>query len=80
MATRLELTWIGKEKTVEVEPRFLLERPDLSCHLAIACRSLDAGMSDHIPVKKIPQMLPERCEFGKADYALNIIHPPCAGR
>lgn len=76
MANRLELTWIGKEKPVEVEPRFLLERPDLSCHLAIACRSLDAGMSDHIPVKKIPQMLPERCGFGKADYALNIIHPP----
>ncbi len=75
MATRLELTWIGKEKPVEAEPRFLLERPDLSCHLAIACRSLDAG-SDHIPVKKIPQMLPERCEFGKADYVLNIIHPP----
>lgn len=75
MATRLELTWISKEKPVEAEPRFLLERPDLSCHLAIACRSLDAG-SDHIPVKKIPQMLPERCEFGKADYVLNIIHPP----
>ena len=75
MATRLELTWISKEKPVEAETRFLLERPDLSCHLAIACRSLDAG-SDHIPVKKIPQMLPERCEFGKADYVLNIIHPP----
>ena len=79
MANRLELTRIGKEKPVEAEPRFLLERPDLSCHLAIACRSLDAGMSDHIPVKKIPQMLPERCEFGKADYALTIISA-CAGR
>ncbi len=67
MANRLELTWIGKEKPVEVKPRFLLECPDLSCHPAIACRSLDSGMSGHIPI---------RCEFGKAGYALNIIHPP----
>ena len=27
-------------------------------------------------VQKIPQMLLERCEFGKADYNLNIVHPP----
>ena len=27
-------------------------------------------------MKKIPQMLLERCEFDKADYNLNIIHPP----
>lgn len=31
---------------------------------------------DNITVKKIPQMLLERCEFGKADYNLNIVHPP----
>ncbi|MEI3038399.1 MAG: site-specific DNA-methyltransferase [Victivallales bacterium] len=48
-------------------------------YLVIACCSFDAGidrLSDHITIKKIPQMLLERCEFGKADYALNIIHPP----
>ena len=48
-------------------------------YLVIACRSFDAGLdksSDHITIKKIPQMLLDRCEFGKADYALNIVHPP----
>ncbi len=48
-------------------------------YLVIACRSFDAGLdkaSDHITIKKIPQMLLSRCEFGKADYALNIVHPP----
>ena len=48
-------------------------------YLIIACRSFDSGLDkayDNITVKKIPQMLLERCEFGKADYNLNIIHPP----
>lgn len=48
-------------------------------YLVIACRSFDAGLdksSNHITIKKIPQMLLDRCEFGKADYALNIVHPP----
>ena len=31
---------------------------------------------DHITLKKIPQMLLSRCEFGKTDYNLNIVHPP----
>lgn len=26
--------------------------------------------------KKIPQMLLDRCEFGKDNYNLNIVHPP----
>ena len=31
MATqKLELTWIGKEKTYEIEPRILIENPNLS--------------------------------------------------
>ena len=29
-----------------------------------------------ITVKNFPQMLLERCDFDKADYNLNIIHPP----
>lgn len=48
-------------------------------YLIIACRSFDRGLDkayDNIAVKKIPQMLLERCEFGKTDYNLNIVHPP----
>ena len=48
-------------------------------YLIIACRSFDAGLDrayKHISLKKIPQMLLDRCEFGKTDYNLNIIHPP----
>ncbi len=48
-------------------------------YLVIACRSFDSGLDKtygNIAVKKIPQMLLERCEFGKADYNLNIVHPP----
>lgn len=48
-------------------------------YLVIACRSFDARLdktSDHITIKKIPQMLLSHCELGKADYALNIVHLP----
>ena len=48
-------------------------------YLIIACRSYDAGLDkayDNITIKKIPQMLLDRCEFGKVDYNLNIIRPP----
>ena len=48
-------------------------------YLVIACRSFDSGLDKaygNIAVKKIPQMLLERCEFGKTDYNLNIVHPP----
>ncbi|MDE7363489.1 MAG: site-specific DNA-methyltransferase [Ruminococcus sp.] len=48
-------------------------------YLVIACCSFDKGMdklNPHIMVNKIPQMLLESCEFDKADYNLNIIHPP----
>lgn len=48
-------------------------------YLIIACRSFDAGLDkaySNITIKKIPQMLLARCEFGKTDYALNIVHPP----
>ena len=47
--------------------------------LVIACRSFDTGLDrsyKNIRVKKIPQMLLDRCEFDKDDYALNIVHPP----
>ena len=48
-------------------------------YLIIACRSFESGLDkayDHITLKKIPQMLLSRCEFGKTDYNLNIVHPP----
>lgn len=48
-------------------------------YLVIACRSFDQGLDrvyGNITVKKIPQMLLDRCEFGKTDYNLNIVHPP----
>ena len=48
-------------------------------YLIIACRSFDAGLEkaySNITIKKIPQMLLDRCEFGKTDYNLNIVRPP----
>lgn len=48
-------------------------------YLVIACRSFDRGLDKaygNVAVKKIPQMLLDRCEFGKTDYNLNIVHPP----
>lgn len=48
-------------------------------YLIVACRSFDYGLEkayDNITIKKIPQMLLKRCEFGKSDYNLNIVHPP----
>lgn len=47
--------------------------------LIIACTSFDsalAKMYKNISIKKIPQMLLNSCEFGKDDYALNIVNPP----
>ena len=44
--------------------------------LVIACSSFDSAAAkafQNIKVKKIPQMLLKRCEFGKTDYALNIV-------
>lgn len=48
-------------------------------YLIIACKSFDSGLDraySNITIKKIPQMLLSRCEFGKTDYNLNIVHPP----
>ncbi len=47
--------------------------------LIIACRSYDSNADcvyPNISIKKIPQMLLEKCEFSKDDYSLNIINPP----
>lgn len=48
-------------------------------YLLIACKTYDAGIErlyKNITVKKIPQALLGRCEFGKDDYSLNIINMP----
>lgn len=47
-------------------------------YLIIACRSYDREIEktySNITIKKIPQMLLSKCEFGKENYNLNIIRP-----
>lgn len=47
--------------------------------LIIACKSYDSKIEHadkKIQIKKIPQMLLSKCEFGKEDYNLNIVNPP----
>jgi adenine-specific DNA-methyltransferase len=47
--------------------------------LLICCRSFSKacdGRHSNITVKKIPNMLLGRCEFGKNDYSLNIVSMP----
>jgi len=46
--------------------------------LLIACRAFDDTCKDRydkITIKKIPQILLGRCEFGKNDYNLNVLEP-----
>ena len=48
-------------------------------YLIIACKSFENGLDkayQNIAIKKIPQMLLNRCEFGRDNYNLNIVHPP----
>lgn len=47
--------------------------------LLICCKSFQqscVGRFTNITVKKIPNILLGRCEFGKKSYNLNIVHPP----
>ncbi len=49
--------------------------------LLICCKSFQAtckGKYGNITIKKIPQMLLGRCEYGKEDYSLNIVNMPTA--
>ena len=49
--------------------------------LMICCKSFQKeckGKFANITIKKIPQILLGRCEFGKEDYSLNIINMPAA--
>ena len=48
-------------------------------YLLIACSSYDSqapSVSENITIKKIPQILLDRCEYTEGDYNLNIISPP----
>ncbi len=52
-------------------------KPDES--LLICCKSFQEACVNRYPnitVKKIPNMLLGRCEFGKEDYSLNIVNMP----
>ena len=47
--------------------------------LIIACKSFESGAAKaykNIVIKKIPQMLLDKCEFSRDNYNLNIINPP----
>ena len=51
-------------------------------YLVIACKSYDSGIErayKNIKIKKIPQFLLGRCEFGKDNYNLNIVDVPVCG-
>ena len=48
-------------------------------YLVIACTAYDKeieGKYKNIKIKKIPEMLLSKCEFGKDNYNLNIVTPP----
>ena len=67
--------------TVEILDKLHEEmKPDES--LLICCKSFKKECErrhNNITIKKIPQMLLGRCEFGKDDYSLNIINLPKEG-
>ncbi|RYE16565.1 MAG: site-specific DNA-methyltransferase, partial [Sphingobacteriaceae bacterium] len=47
--------------------------------LLICCKAFQQDCKNKFPeitIKKIPQMLYKRCEFGKDDYSLNIVNMP----
>ena len=47
--------------------------------LLVCCLQFEAGLEEAYPninLRKIPQMLLNRCEFGKDDYSFNIIPSP----
>lgn len=57
----------------------LAEEMQTNESLLICCKGFKAeckSRHSNITIKKIPQMLYGRCEFGKDDYSLNIINLP----
>ena len=57
----------------------LAEELNLSESLLVCCKSFDKGCNSrhvNITIKKIPQMLLGRCEYGRDDYSFNIVNLP----
>ena len=47
--------------------------------LLVCCPAFDNGLSDrydNIVVRKIPQSVLNKCEFGREDYKINVIEAP----
>ncbi len=64
--------------TVEMLDR-LAEEMQPNESLMVCCKGFAAACKSrhsNITIKKIPQMLFGRCEFGKDDYSLNIVNLP----
>lgn len=64
--------------TVEMLDRIAAEMGE-SESLLVCCRKFSSECKsryENITIKKIPNMLLGRCEFGKDDYSLNIINMP----
>ena len=64
--------------TVEMLDR-LAEEMHPNENLLICCKGFKAeckSRQGNITIKKIPQMLYGRCEFGKDDYSFNIVNMP----
>jgi len=51
-------------------------KPDESLLICCTKHSIPDNRYENITVKKIPNMLLGRCEFGKEDYSLNIVDMP----
>ena len=49
--TKLELTWIGKDKRPKLEPRILLEDPSLSYHAKQRVNA-NIDIKDHLTYSK----------------------------
>lgn len=64
--------------TIEMLDR-LSEELQLGESLLVCCKSYAKGCVNrhsNVTIKKIPQMLLGRCEFGRDDYSLNIVNMP----
>lgn len=54
----------------------LSKEMDFGDRLLVCCPAFDTGLQkryDNIVIKKIPQSVLDKCEYGKSDYNLNII-------
>lgn len=57
----------------------LAEELDINESLLVCCKSFAKGCNSrhaNITIKKIPQMLLGRCEYGRDDYSFNIVNLP----